>query len=212
MHLSKKALVLIILTLLILVPLHLHAKGQEVYTIQTGSFTKLETAMKEFDALKVGLLGLNGMTLDYLRIEKIGKFYAVRFGKFMDYLSAAQYLQGIRSQQITGAMILKACIKEERIIKRYGEDPAVEDTVTAEEHLPPAAPEKAEEAPLPKKPVPEKELEIPEEGEELAEAAELELYQKPERNALQGRVFLGAPDIRCLFDYFPNAGSDKVQG
>ena len=215
MYLSKKSAALILLTILFLMPLQLHGKNTEIYTIQTGSFIKPETAMKEFDALKVGLLGLNGMTLDYLRIEKIGKFYAVRVGKFMNYIDAAEYLQGIRFQQISGAIILKSYIKEERIIKRYGEDLAVEDAVTAEERLPPAAPEKAEEALLPEKPVPEKEPEIPEKGGEVAEAekrkdeaAELELYQKPERNAfreylskIRGKIYISDYYSRDSDDY-----------
>jgi len=135
MRFSILPVTLFILVTLFIMPLHVYAEESEIYTIQTATYSSLEGAMKHYDSVILGLIGLNGSTFDYLRIEKIGRFYAVRVGKFINYIRAQEFLHATRSQ-LTGAIILKArTIDEKKLIKLYGEDPVVEATITAEEEL-----------------------------------------------------------------------------
>jgi len=90
---------------------------QIIYTIQTGSFPDIKAAEREFDFIEQTL---EENQLDYLRIEKVGIFYAVRIGKFKDYTTADKFIRIIQPQRST-AIILKAYIKDERIIKLYNE-------------------------------------------------------------------------------------------
>ncbi len=61
-----------------------------MYTIQTGSFQKLERARVQFDFIAELL---QDEDYDNLRIEKIGDVYAVRLGKFDSYSSAKDMLR-----------------------------------------------------------------------------------------------------------------------
>jgi len=61
-----------------------------IYTIQTGSFQKLERARAQFNFI-ADLL--QDEDYDNLRIEKIGDIYAVRFGKYDNYSSAKDMLR-----------------------------------------------------------------------------------------------------------------------
>jgi hypothetical protein len=89
-----------------------------IHTIQTGSSLTLERAQKQ---LKFIAQRLYEKELDYLRIEKIGKFYAIRLGKFEDYKTAKKFLQDIKPR-ISDVIILNAYIKNERIIRLYGDE------------------------------------------------------------------------------------------
>lgn len=88
-----------------------------IYTIQTGSFINIEDTQKQF---KFIIQSLSGKELNYLRIEKVGNFNTVRFGKFEDYATAEKFLQALEPKLST-AIILKAYIKDDRIIKLYNE-------------------------------------------------------------------------------------------
>ncbi len=88
---------------------------QTVFTIQTGSFIKIDQAQKQYNSL---VQTLHENDLDYLRIEKVGKFYSDRIGKFKNYTAAEKFHQAI-NHQVTGSIILKAYIKDDRIIKLY---------------------------------------------------------------------------------------------
>ncbi len=90
-------------------------KTETFHTIQTGSFNNVADAQKQFDSI---VQGLNEKKLEYLRIEKIGKFYAVRLGKFEDYVTADKFLKTIKPKLST-AIILEAYIKNNRIMKLY---------------------------------------------------------------------------------------------
>ncbi len=59
--------------------------------------------------------------LGYLRIEKVGEYYAVRLGRFQDYVSAREFLQDIRPK-FPRAFVLKAYIIDERTIVRLYRD------------------------------------------------------------------------------------------
>ena len=86
-----------------------------VYTIQAGSFKDLDSARKLYDSI---LHGLNKEDLAYLRIEKVGQYYAVRIGKFGDQRHAKIFHKKTRSHLSTASM-MKAYIKEERIKKMH---------------------------------------------------------------------------------------------
>ena len=83
------------------------------YTIQIETQLKLADAERQFNNLQ---RSLNEKKRNLLRIEKIGKYYTVRIGRFENYNSAEKYLQEMTSQ-LSGAIILKAHIKNERIMR-----------------------------------------------------------------------------------------------
>jgi len=87
--------------------------SKTIYTIQTGSFLKMERAQKQFNSM---LQKLNGKEINFLRIEKIGKYFSVRLGRFNDYYTAKQFVIAAKPN-LSSAVILKAYIKEERIIR-----------------------------------------------------------------------------------------------
>lgn len=86
-----------------------------IYTIQTGSHTKKASAEKEFNSIQQAL---NKKEHDFLRIEKIGKFYAVRLGKFDNYNNTEKFYKAIKPRLST-ALILKTYYINNRIIMLY---------------------------------------------------------------------------------------------
>jgi hypothetical protein len=89
--------------------------SQPIYTIQTGSFIEIERAQMQFDSI---VQILNKRELEYLRIEKVDKYYSVRLGKFSGYTNTEKLFQTIKPQ-LSSAIIMKAYIKDERIISLY---------------------------------------------------------------------------------------------
>jgi tetratricopeptide (TPR) repeat protein len=89
--------------------------SQLIYTIQTGSFLRIDEAQKQFNSL---LQLLNKKELDHLRIEKIGKYYSVRLGKFEKKSEVEQSLLSMK-KRFASFLIMKAYYKEERIEKLY---------------------------------------------------------------------------------------------
>ncbi len=86
-----------------------------VYTIQIKSLSKIADAQKQFNFI---LLYLNKEYLDLLRIEKVEELYTLRLGKFEKYESTKKFLHDMRPR-LSEAIILKAHIKNERIIRLY---------------------------------------------------------------------------------------------
>ena len=86
-----------------------------VYTIQIESLPKISDAQKQFNFI---LRSINEKNLNMLRIEEIGKYYTVRLGKFENYETAKQFLQEIKPQ-LSEAIIMKAHIKNDRLIRLY---------------------------------------------------------------------------------------------
>ncbi len=86
-----------------------------VYTIQIESRSKIADTQKQFNFI---LRSLNKENLNLLRIEKVGKYYTLRLGKFENYETAKKFLQEIKPR-LSEAIILKAYIKNERIIRSY---------------------------------------------------------------------------------------------
>ena len=112
-------------------------ESRQIYTIQLASPTRIEDAQKQFNIMRQSLNKkdlnffqkqfnfirntLNIKDSNFLRIEKVEKYYTVRIGKFENYASAKKFLQA-NIPQISKALILKAYIKNERIIKLYGDE------------------------------------------------------------------------------------------
>ncbi|UCH80561.1 MAG: tetratricopeptide repeat protein [Nitrospiraceae bacterium] len=86
-----------------------------VYTIQISSQKSLDIAQKNFNSI---LRSLTSKNLNLLRIEKIGEYYTVRLGKFESNGTAKKFIQG-NKPQLSEAIILKAYIKNERIIRLH---------------------------------------------------------------------------------------------
>ena len=147
---------------LVFIPLNLYAEEPVFHTIQTGSFTDITSAQKQFDSI---VKRLNKQEVSFLRIEKIGKFYSLRLGKFEDYAAAHEFLQTNKSQ-LKGAIILKAKIIEDRIIRIDPKDSVIADMTTSGK--PPSGTRSDElkvvqssQQPLP---VPEPDASVPSEG------------------------------------------------
>ncbi|UCH80564.1 MAG: PilZ domain-containing protein [Nitrospiraceae bacterium] len=83
-----------------------------VYTIQIESLLNIEDAQNKFDDI---IRSLSEKHLNTLRIEKVGKYYTLRLGKFENYETAGEILKDI-NPYFSEAIILKAYIKNERII------------------------------------------------------------------------------------------------
>jgi len=86
-----------------------------IYTVQAGSFDSLQRARKLYDSI---ISDLTEEDVAYLRIEKVGQYYAVRIGKFGEWSYAERFHERIRSQLST-AILVEAYIKEERIKKLH---------------------------------------------------------------------------------------------
>jgi polysaccharide export outer membrane protein len=103
--------------------------SEEFYTIQTGSFSIPETAQQQFVSLSNEL---NEDKLNYFRIEKVGTFYSVRLGKFVNK-SEAEMLLHVLIPQLHDAFILKARILDERIVRIYERENSLSSTVGEEQ-------------------------------------------------------------------------------
>lgn len=95
-------------------PLISHA-SELIYTVQTGSFLSVGNAQKQVDSI---VQKLNEQELDHLRIEKKGKFYPVRIGRFDNYTAAKTYLEAINAK-LPGSIVMTAYMNDEKIVKQY---------------------------------------------------------------------------------------------
>ncbi len=98
------------LSLLLFLPLSPDASPL-IYTIQAGSFSNAADAREQFDYVRTTV---NREDTDYLRIEKVGQFYAVRIGRMEDRAGAEKLLRAIKPD-LSAAIIMQAYIKDERI-------------------------------------------------------------------------------------------------
>jgi tetratricopeptide (TPR) repeat protein len=89
--------------------------SQMFHTIQTNSYYSVTDAKRYFDFI---VNNLEDSQLEYLRIEKTGKFFTVRLGKFMDYSSARRFLRNIKSK-LPNAIVMKSYLNKERIAELY---------------------------------------------------------------------------------------------
>ncbi len=110
-----------------------------VYTIQTASFISSDAAESKYNSI---VRALKSHQLDNLRIEKIGKYYAVRLGKFDDQAAANEFLKTIQSVHPT-PIVMDAYIKSERLIKVYELPPKeIKQTIEVPSPNLPAKPQK----------------------------------------------------------------------
>jgi hypothetical protein len=68
---------------------------EKIYAVQTASFEFIANARRHFKSM---IREFNGKGVDYVRIVKIGKYYAVRLGKFDGYTIAKKFLNSNPSQ------------------------------------------------------------------------------------------------------------------
>jgi tetratricopeptide (TPR) repeat protein len=108
---------------LFLLPLNVHA-SKLFHTLQTSSFSSVAEAQNKYDSI---VNTLEETQLDHLRIEKIGKFYSVRLGKFTDYPSAERFFNTVKPK-LPNATVMKAYVKKERIVRIYSGSAPVSDT------------------------------------------------------------------------------------
>ena len=107
---AAKIIVGISISLLMFLPLSSQASPL-IYTIQAGSFSDAEDARVQFDLIKKTV---NREDADYLRIEKVGQFYAVRIGMKENRAGAEKLFRAVKPH-LSVAIIMKAYIKDERI-------------------------------------------------------------------------------------------------
>lgn len=91
------------------------SSSQLIYTIQTGSFTRVATAQKQFDEL---IQKISAEDLEFLRIEKIGSYYSLRVGKFKERAGSEEVYKKIKAE-MPDAIIMDAYIKDKRIVRLY---------------------------------------------------------------------------------------------
>ncbi len=111
-----------------------HAASETIFTIQAGSFRGRPDAFRQFDFLQ---RKLSEQGREYLRVEKIGKFHAVRLGKFDDRLKAEEFLDANKSL-LRGAIVMDAYFIPARIEKLY-KNPSPAAEAADERDTPPAA-------------------------------------------------------------------------
>ncbi len=92
-----------------------YAAAGTIFTIQAGSFRSRADALKQFDSIEKEL---SEQGREYLRVEKIGEFHAVRLGKFDDRAEAEEFLDACKSI-LPGAIVLDAYFIPERIERLY---------------------------------------------------------------------------------------------
>jgi tetratricopeptide (TPR) repeat protein len=131
-----------------MLPLKSFAK-EEIYTIQVASSTSQKDVLKNYEKIQQVL---NEKELEYLRIEKVGKYYTVRLAKYEDNDSIRKFLKSIKSR-IPSAISRKSYFIEERIVKSYTGMKLTKEEEDPEKPLPIPEVEKAESEITDKKPV-----------------------------------------------------------
>ena len=106
--------------LLLLLPL-ISYSSQLIFTIQIGSYISLASAEKKYDLLTHRL---DKDKLDYLRIEKLGKYYTLRLGKFGNHSVAKKFFKTVKPR-LPKAIIRQTYLKNKKIIKLYTDSSSV---------------------------------------------------------------------------------------
>jgi tetratricopeptide (TPR) repeat protein len=88
------------------------------YSIQTGTFYVLVQAKKQFNSL-VPIADKEG--LGFLRIEKVGKYYTVRLGRFKERSEAVQALKLV-TPHLPGSIVLKVDYDDKRIVGFHSDE------------------------------------------------------------------------------------------
>jgi len=115
--------------------------AQLYHTISISSFQNIAPAEKQFASIAEKM---QEQELDHLRIEKIGKYYCVRLGKFDDRAAADKFYNAVK-KNLPNATVMKAYIKDERIVKSYSGISLTDSTEEKAESEPAAEPEREKE-------------------------------------------------------------------
>jgi hypothetical protein len=75
---------------------------QRIYSIQTGNFERIANTQNYFKSM---IREFDGNGVDYVRLVKVGEYYAVRLGKFNGYAAAKKFLTA-NQFQLPSAIIL----------------------------------------------------------------------------------------------------------
>lgn len=118
----------IILSFICIIPFHSFPaeENKSIYTIQIASHRDVEAAQKQFNTIAQNF---NKKMLEYLRIEKIGKFYSLRLGKFNNNSDAKKFMASVKSE-LPSSIIMKAYFLEDRIVRIYKPQNAVGEVKT----------------------------------------------------------------------------------
>ena len=125
--LKRKFHILSVLIILFITPAFSDA-AQSFYTVQAGSHTDMKGAENQFDDLAQSL---KGKDLDYLRVEKIGRYFSVRVGKF-DTRAPAEVLLKKNSSHLESSAVMKAYYIEDRILKSLTSSAPVKTQVSTQ--------------------------------------------------------------------------------
>jgi tetratricopeptide (TPR) repeat protein len=108
---------IILVALICLVPLYVYSdeKPPSIYTVQIASFGDLESAQKKFHRIADKL---ESHIRDYLRIERVGKYFPLRLGLFKSRMEALAFLQSVKPT-IPSAIVVKSIFVDERIKQMY---------------------------------------------------------------------------------------------
>ena len=103
----------ILLVIVCVFPLHSYSAETRpsVYTIQIASHGSLDLADKQYDSIAEKL---DKAQLAYFRIEKVGKFYSLRLGKFKTKEEANELLDAVKTK-LPSSMIMEVYFIDERI-------------------------------------------------------------------------------------------------
>ncbi len=116
------------------------ANRPKLYVLQFGSYPDFQKADKSYNKI---IELLHDEDLELLRIEKVGKYYALRLGRF-DLIEEAKAVSAQIKSRVWPFIIVKTRFIEKRIVKIYGK---TAESVAALKPAP--APEPIESAKVP---------------------------------------------------------------
>jgi tetratricopeptide (TPR) repeat protein len=202
----------LIFSAILLLPLLCFAeeKPETVFTIQIATHNSVDTAIEEFDELS---RSLPENARDYLRVEKIGKYYPIRLGRFKARQQAEEMLNTIRTY-LPSAIVRDAYFIEKRIVKMHkpSKEPVVEHPEKEEAIVqkPPVKKEPAPEKTPAKEPLEKRIAELVDK-QKFAEALEIvkvEIANQPDNaslNAWYGTILLKMNQPTEALEYLQNA-------
>jgi tetratricopeptide (TPR) repeat protein len=127
---------MIILFLFFLAPCQSYASEdrESIYTIQIVSHFDSEAANRQYTDI---IEKFDKRELPYLRIEKIGKYYALRLGKYSNKSEAKELHRSVKSR-LPSSFIIKAYFIEERIEQIHLPETALKEAIHESETEEPA--------------------------------------------------------------------------
>ncbi len=210
------AFICIMMTCILSIPVR-SLSAELIHTIQAGSHSSEKDSQIQYEALE---RGLSEKDRSYLRIEKIGKYYAVRIGKFKNSEEVKDLMQTIKSE-FPKTLSMTAYIKDARVVRMYegkhnGEPdaaPVSHSKVPAKDVVP--EPSDTAEFTAVQRTIEKKEKEISSSSSEqkspdVSEASEKTGDAAPARDAGSGPVrALEATGVQKRMDREVSSGSSK---